>query len=154
MWRTLLPFGKLIGLLFCLLLLFLLSILFLKLNYVHTIFTRNELAHSSCNGNHFSSYIPSPLTASEICNKQFITLGHLEIWNHFTRTLYFHSPSARDITDVTHEISCDTRKMVPITGRASSVRENILCTYIMFQKYNRKEKEETEQKQTYQFTTK
>ena len=25
-----------------------------------------------------------------LCNKQFITLGHCEIWSHFTRTLYFH----------------------------------------------------------------
>ena len=23
-----------------------------------------------------------------------ITLGHCEIWRHFTRTLYFHSPAA------------------------------------------------------------
>ena len=37
--------------------------------------------------------------------KQFITLGHCEIWSHFTRTLYFHSPSARDNTVATHEIS-------------------------------------------------
>ena len=40
-----------------------------------------------------------------ICNKQFITLGHCEIWRHFTRTLYFHSPTARDNTVATHEIS-------------------------------------------------
>ena len=33
------------------------------------------------------------------------TLGHCEIWRHFTRTLYFHSPSARDNTVVTREIS-------------------------------------------------
>ena len=26
----------------------------------------------------------------KVCNKQFITLGHCEIWSHFTRTLYFH----------------------------------------------------------------
>ena len=32
-----------------------------------------------------------------VCNKQFNTLGHCEIWSHFTRTLYFHLPSARDI---------------------------------------------------------
>ena len=37
--------------------------------------------------------------------KQFITLGHCEIWSHFTRTLYFHSPSARDNTVTTREIS-------------------------------------------------
>ena len=37
--------------------------------------------------------------------KQFITLGHCEIWRHFTRTLYFHSPSARDNTVITREIS-------------------------------------------------
>ena len=37
--------------------------------------------------------------------KQFITLGHCEIWSHFTRTLYFHSPSARDNTFATREIS-------------------------------------------------
>ena len=37
-------------------------------------------------------------------NKQFITLGHCEVWSHFTCTLYFHSPSARDHTDVTREI--------------------------------------------------
>ena len=43
--------------------------------------------------------------------------------------------------------------MVPITGRASSVLENVLCTYVRFQKQNRKEKEEdTEQQQTYHFT--
>ena len=36
------------------------------------------------------------------------------------------------------------KKMVPITGRASSVLENVLCTYVRFQKQNRKEKEETE----------
>ena len=40
-----------------------------------------------------------------VINKQFITLGHCEIWRHFTRTLYFHSPSARDNTVATHEIS-------------------------------------------------
>ena len=40
-----------------------------------------------------------------LCNKQFITLGHCEIWSHFTRTLYFHSPSARDNTDATREMS-------------------------------------------------
>ena len=39
------------------------------------------------------------------CNKQFITLGHCEIWSHFTRTLYFHLPSARDNTVATREIS-------------------------------------------------
>ena len=39
-----------------------------------------------------------------VINK-FITLGHFEIWSHFTRTLYFHSPSARDNTVATHEIS-------------------------------------------------
>ena len=69
---------------------------------------------------------------SKVCNKLFITLGHCEIWRHFTPTLYFHSPSARDNTVVTREISLMsdqsriadiyiyTRKMVPITGRASS----------------------------------
>ena len=30
---------------------------------------------------------------------------HCEIWSHFTRTLYFHSPSARDNTVATREIS-------------------------------------------------
>ena len=30
-----------------------------------------------------------------ICNQQFITLSHCEIWSHFTRTVYFHSSSAR-----------------------------------------------------------
>ena len=48
-------------------------------------------------------------------------------------------------------MSIVTRKMVPITGRASSVVEKVLCTYVRFQKQNRKEKEEeTEQQQTYQ----
>ena len=28
-----------------------------------------------------------------------------EIWSHFTRTLYYHSTSARDNTDVTREMS-------------------------------------------------
>ena len=33
-------------------------------------------------------------------------LLHLVIvWSHFTRTLYFHSPLARDNTVATHEIS-------------------------------------------------
>ena len=32
----------------------------------------------------------------------------------------------------------DTRKMVPITGRASSVLDNILCTYVRFQIERRK----------------
>ena len=41
-----------------------------------------------------------------VCNKQFIILGHCEIWSHFTRTLYFHSHSARDNTVATCEISC------------------------------------------------
>ena len=41
----------------------------------------------------------------KVCNKQFINLGHCEIWSHFTRTLYFHSPSARDNSDASHEIS-------------------------------------------------
>ena len=40
-----------------------------------------------------------------LCNKQFITLGHCEIWSHFTCTLYFHSPSTRDKTVATSEIS-------------------------------------------------
>ena len=33
-------------------------------------------------------------------------LGHCEIWKHFTRTLYFHSPAARDNAVATREISC------------------------------------------------
>ena len=32
-------------------------------------------------------------------------LVNCEIWRHFTRTLYFHSPSARDNTVATREIS-------------------------------------------------
>ena len=43
----------------------------------------------------------------KVCNKQFITLSHCEIWRHFTRTLYFHSPAARDNTVATREISRD-----------------------------------------------
>ena len=39
-----------------------------------------------------------------VINK-FITLGHCEIWSHFTCTLYFHLPLARDNTDATREIS-------------------------------------------------
>ena len=42
MWRMLLPCGKLLGLLFCLL--FLISILFLKLTYLHEVLSRTELA--------------------------------------------------------------------------------------------------------------
>ena len=34
----------------------------------------------------------------------YFTLGHCEIWSHFTRTLYFRSPSARDNTVTTREI--------------------------------------------------
>ena len=37
-----------------------------------------------------------------VINK-FITLGHCEIWRHFTRT--YHLPSARDNTVATREIS-------------------------------------------------
>ena len=37
--------------------------------------------------------------------KQFIT-SHCEIWSHFTRSLYLHSPSARENTDTTREITC------------------------------------------------
>ena len=48
----------------------------------------------------------SPYFTMTKCNKQFITLGHCEIWRHFTRALYFHSPSARDNTVATREISC------------------------------------------------
>ena len=52
MWRVLLPFGKLIGLLlFCLL--FLISVLFLKPN-IRTLNTFKDWARSPCNGNHFS----------------------------------------------------------------------------------------------------
>ena len=42
---------------------------------------------------------------SKVCNKQFIALGLCEMWSHFIRTLYFHSPSAYDNTDATPEIS-------------------------------------------------
>ena len=42
-----------------------------------------------------------------------ITLGHCEIWSHFTLTLYFHSPSARDNTDATREIS---RRIICLIG--------------------------------------
>ena len=45
---------------------------------------------------------------------------HCEIWSHFTRTLYLHSPSACDNTVATLEISRHTRKMVPIMGGARS----------------------------------
>ena len=41
-----------------------------------------------------------------------ITLGHCEIWRHFTRTLYFHSPSARDNTVVTREISRHISRLI------------------------------------------
>ena len=47
-----------------------------------------------------------------------------------------------------------SRKMVPTTKRASSFLEIFVCTYVRFQRQNRKEKEEkeTEQQQTYKFT--
>ena len=32
-------------------------------------------------------------------------LSHCEIWSQFTRSLYLHSPSARENTDTTHEIT-------------------------------------------------
>ena len=38
-------------------------------------------------------------------NKQFITLGHCEIWRHFIRTLYFHSPSAVATREISGHIS-------------------------------------------------
>ena len=31
--------------------------------------------------------------------------GHCEIWSHFTRSLYLHSPSARENTVTTYEIT-------------------------------------------------
>ena len=34
-----------------------------------------------------------------------VRYGHCEVWRHFTRTLYFHSPSTRDNTVATREIS-------------------------------------------------
>ena len=71
--------GKLIGLLF-LFCLPLLSILFLKTK-------RNDLAR--------------PVMGTIF----LVTLGHSVIWSHFTRTLYFHSPSAHDNTVATREIS-------------------------------------------------
>ena len=40
-----------------------------------------------------------------VYNKQFITLSHCEVWSHVTHSLYFHTPSARENTDTTHEIS-------------------------------------------------
>ena len=43
--------------------------------------------------------------ASKVSNKQFITLGHCEIWRHCTRTLYLYSSPARDNTVATREIS-------------------------------------------------
>ena len=36
---------------------------------------------------------------------RYVINNFCEIWNHFTRTLYFHSPSARDNTVATREIS-------------------------------------------------
>ena len=38
-----------------------------------------------------------------INNLLHLVIGHCEIWSHFTRTLYFHSPSARDNTDASRE---------------------------------------------------
>ena len=40
-----------------------------------------------------------------VCNKQINIFGHCEIWSHFTRSLYFHSPSARENADTTPEIT-------------------------------------------------
>ena len=46
-----------------------------------------------------------------------------------------------------------TRKMVPIARRARSfLIFFFVCTYVRFQKQNRKEKEEETKQQTYQFT--
>ena len=44
------------------------------------------------------------LTVGNMICESPLTLGHCEIWRHFTRTLYFHSPSARDNTVATREI--------------------------------------------------
>ena len=44
--------------------------------------------------------------------RYFITLGHCEIWSHFTRTLYFHSPSARDNTVAIREISRHISRLI------------------------------------------
>ena len=44
----------------------------------------------------------------KVSNKQFTTLGHCEIWSHFTHTLFFHLPSACDNTEFTREISHHT----------------------------------------------
>ena len=51
-----------------------------------------------------------------VANRQFITQGHCEIWSHFTRTLYFHTPSARDNTVATREIYFTlTRGIFPVS---------------------------------------
>ena len=56
--------------------------------------------------------------------KNLLHLSHCEIWSHFTRILYFHSPSARDNTVVTREIS---RNLLadPCNWRASEVSETL-----------------------------
>ena len=46
-----------------------------------------------------------------VINKM-ITLGHCEIWRHFTRTLYFHSPSARDNTVAAPKISRHISRLI------------------------------------------
>ena len=43
--------------------------------------------------------------ACKVCNKQFITLSHCEIWSYFTRSLHVNSPSALENTDATREIT-------------------------------------------------
>ena len=64
--------------------------------------------------------------ASKVCNKQFITLGHCEIWSHFTRTLYFHSPSARDNTVATRSSYSTLTRAISLIGERA--RHSQVCS--------------------------
>ena len=61
-----------------------------------------------------------------------ITLDHCEIWSHFTRTLYFHSPWARDNTVATREISRHYITLTYYTIVCGKIKgKNRLCIWHM-----------------------
>ena len=72
-----------------------------------------------------------------VCNKQCITLGHCEIWSHFARTFYFHSPSAHDNTVATRHIPVYVISLIYCTtSLAQLVRIRVLtrnaCLHLVY----------------------
>ena len=83
---------------------------------------------------------------SKVCNKQFITLSHCEIWSHFTLSLYLQSPSARENTKATREISSyfTLNCVISLIGRAKRAphravqsRFRVICRYVCWFVYKK-----------------